>query len=169
MRCSRRCSKDLYARRKPREWFGFGTPRPVLSERVRCAVLLGAMLADLRPFEYQPADARYKPTLDSVLGIFNATKAASIDFKARLEAAEALGQAGDPRLSAGNWVTIEAGEFLMGTQKADPSQPNYDHQAYEDEAPVHSVWVDAFQIGRYPVTMEEFRRFIEDQGYGDRR
>jgi len=74
---------------------------PSLAEQARCAGLLGAMVRDLTPLGYQPADPRYRGLLDAVLGIFDAKKAATIDFQIRLEAAEALGQAGDPRLGPG--------------------------------------------------------------------
>jgi formylglycine-generating enzyme required for sulfatase activity len=33
------------------------------------------------------------------------------------------------------------------------------------EDPVREVHLKAFQIGRYPVTVQEYRRFIEDDGY----
>src|SRR5262249_7581369 len=91
------------------------------------------------------------------------------DFTVRLEAAEALGQAGDPRLAKNNWIPIPAGSFLMGTQK-DPSKPNYDPDAEDEESPVHQVHLAEFQIGRYPVTVEEYRKCGEDVGgYGDER
>jgi formylglycine-generating enzyme required for sulfatase activity len=104
-----------------------------------------------------------------VLGIFEREKARGIDFTVRLEAAEALGQAGDPRLAKNNWIPIPAGSFLMGAQK-DPSKPNYDREAQDYESPVHQVHLDEFHIGRYPVTVEEYRKFVEDvDGYGDER
>ncbi len=138
-----------------------------LAQQAQCAGLLGAVLADLRPLDYRPADPRYQSTLDAVLGIFDVKKAKGIDLHVRLEAAEALGQAGDPRLrpEENNWITVPAGSFLMGAQKQDPKQPNYDPELYEDEGPVHEVRLDAFQIGRFPVTVEEYRRFMEDDGY----
>jgi hypothetical protein len=43
--------------------------KPSLAERARCAGLLGAVLADLRPLKYQPPDARYEKVLHDVLGI----------------------------------------------------------------------------------------------------
>ena len=104
----------------------------------RCAGLLGAMARDLRPFNYQPADPSYQRTMEAVLGIFDADKADSIEFQVRLEAAEALGQAGDPRLRRQNWIMIAAGG---------PAE------------------LKAFEIARYPVTVEEYRRFVEDEGY----
>ncbi|HXM40419.1 MAG TPA: SUMF1/EgtB/PvdO family nonheme iron enzyme [Bryobacteraceae bacterium] len=114
----------------------------VLAEEARCAGLLGAIVRDLRPFNYQPADPRYQRTMDAVLSIFDADKAYTVAFPVRLEAAEALGQAGDPRLRQDNWITIEGG----GPKRVKP-----------------------FQIGRYPVTVEEFGRFVEDEGYQNER
>jgi formylglycine-generating enzyme required for sulfatase activity len=138
-----------------------------LAERARCVGLLGAMVSDLSPFRYCPGDERYKHTLDSVLGIFDANRSASVPFDIALEAAEALGQAGDPRLGKENhnWIAIEAGEFWMGSQREDPSKANYDPDSLANESHVHPVYLDAYQIGRYPVTVAEYRRFLEDEGY----
>jgi formylglycine-generating enzyme required for sulfatase activity len=120
-----------------------------LARQARCAGLLGAMVRDLQPLNYKPADPRYQQVMDAVLGIFDAKQAAAIEFSVRLEAAEALGQAGDPRLhphNPDNWIPIEAGEFRMGEQQV-------------------KVSLGAYRIGRYPVTVEEYRRFVEDDGY----
>jgi hypothetical protein len=116
---------------------------PSLADQARCAGLLGAIVVgDLRPFRYQPADPRYLRTVDAVVGIFHADKAYSIEFDIRLAAAEALGHAGDPRLLLENWVTIDGG----GPNRLKP-----------------------FQIARYPLTVEEYRRFVEDEGYRNQR
>jgi formylglycine-generating enzyme required for sulfatase activity len=144
--------------------------RASLAERARCVGLLGAMVQDLRPLGYEPADARYEEALQSVLGIFDKVKAQQVSFQVRLEAAEALGQAGDPRLQQNNWVTIPTGKFLMGAQKGGPSKPNYDAEAFDDESPAREVYLDAYQIARYPVTVEEYRRFVQDDdGYRSER
>jgi formylglycine-generating enzyme required for sulfatase activity len=68
--------------------------------------------------------------MDAVLGIFDHKKSMTVEFAVRLEAAEALGLAGDPRIGRDNWVLIET-----------------------------------YEIGRYPVTVVEYRRFVEDEGY----
>ncbi|MDA1012864.1 MAG: SUMF1/EgtB/PvdO family nonheme iron enzyme [Planctomycetota bacterium] len=44
---------------------------------------------------------------------------------------------------------------------------NYDQKASEDEGPVHQVKLDAYAIDRYPVTVFEYRRFVEHDGYRD--
>jgi formylglycine-generating enzyme required for sulfatase activity len=137
---------------------------PSLVNLARCAGLLGAILADLRPLKYHCPDPRYQQVLSAALGIFGKSQSKAIDIQTRLEAAEALGQAGDPRLTRDNWVTLPAGRFLMGAQDKSPDRPNYDPEAYSDE-PVREVAVESFQLGRYPVTVAEYNRFIEDGGH----
>jgi formylglycine-generating enzyme required for sulfatase activity len=141
--------------------------RPKLADQARCIGLIGAMLRDLHPLEFQPTHPRYQATLKAVLGIFRPDEAKAIDLQTRLEAAEALGQAGDPRLRSDqtHWLTMPAGSFLMGAQKQDSTKPNYDAQAYDFESPVHEVSLSAYQVSRYPVTVEQFKNFIDAEGY----
>ena len=49
-------------------------------------------------------------------------------------------------------VYVPGGTFMMGAQKTNSSQPNYDPLADDDECPVHSVTVDGFYMGKYEVT-----------------
>lgn len=56
----------------------------------------------------------------------------------------------------GELVLIPAGEFEMGD--------NFD-EGNSDEIPVHSVFLDAYFIGKYKVTNGEFSVFIQQQGY----
>jgi iron(II)-dependent oxidoreductase len=55
----------------------------------------------------------------------------------------------------------------MGAQNKDPSKPNYDPEAFEDESPVHEVDLDAYRIARYPVTVGEYQQFLEHGGYAE--
>ena len=50
-------------------------------------------------------------------------------------------------------VTIPAGSFEMGSESAENSQP------------IHKVTLPEFSLGKYEVTVKEFRRFIEATGY----
>ncbi|MCI5144241.1 MAG: formylglycine-generating enzyme family protein, partial [Candidatus Electrothrix sp. AR3] len=53
-------------------------------------------------------------------------------------------------------VPIHGGTFSMGDIQG---------QGEKDELPVHIVTVDDFSLGRYEVTVGEFRQFVEDTGY----
>jgi len=49
---------------------------------------------------------------------------------------------------------VPAGEFLMGAGDGE-----------HDERPVHRVFVSEFFIGRFPVTVDEYARFVRATGY----
>jgi formylglycine-generating enzyme required for sulfatase activity len=56
----------------------------------------------------------------------------------------------------------------MGAQKSNRKRRNYDEDAYDDESPEHEVELTKdFYIGRYPVTVCHYKRFIEAGGYED--
>jgi formylglycine-generating enzyme required for sulfatase activity len=86
----------------------------------------------------------------------------------RVAAGNALAQHGDPRFRADAWylpdepllgfVEIPAGPFLMGSNKA------HDPGADDDERPQHEVRLPGYFIGRYPVTVAQFRAFVEGGG-----
>jgi formylglycine-generating enzyme required for sulfatase activity len=53
----------------------------------------------------------------------------------------------------------------MGAQKTDPQGHNHDPNSDDDESPVHLVHLDGYRIGRYPVTVDQYRLFVENGGY----
>lgn len=55
---------------------------------------------------------------------------------------------------AGEMVKISGGSFLMGTL-----------EGRTDEKPQHIVTVSSFEIGKYEVTVGQFKKFIEATGY----
>lgn len=55
------------------------------------------------------------------------------------------------------WVS--PGSFLMGSDKA------RDPQAQDRELPQHEATLPGYWIGRYPVTVSQFRAFVEASGY----
>ena len=141
---------------------------PQLAIEARCAALLGGVFHDLRPAGYQPAEPRYDALLHRVMGIFDRERSQTVDVTIRIAAAEALGQVGDPRLefnARDRWVDLPGGSYLQGSQKDDPTQPNYDTNAYDYELPVHRVHLAPFSIGRFPVTVFDYQRFMEHDGY----
>jgi formylglycine-generating enzyme required for sulfatase activity len=128
-----------------------------LSSRAWCVGVMGAMLRDLPG--YSPPIDRGQ-LVNSVMGVFEDE---SLSFSIRLQAAEAIGALGDPRLAdpEANWATIGEGEFWVGAQNKDPTLANYDEGAFSDEGPVHKVSLAAYQIAKYPVTVQDYQRFLK--------
>ena len=136
-------------------WVG---ARPDLAEQARCFGLLGAMLRDLQPLGYTPPDPRYAEVKNAVQGIFEASQAATIPLKTRVEAADALGQAGDPRLRLPRdpdyWVRVEGfeigkypvtvHEYMSFVEDGGPTPDGWDRQLLRPNCPVVRVsWLDA--------------------------
>jgi len=76
----------------------------------------------------------------------------------RFEAGDILGSLGDPRIRSDNMIKVAAGEFIRGSESK---------EAYDREKPVRRIYLDEYKIGKYPVTNEEYRKFVEDGGYQD--
>ena len=140
--------------------------QPSLADRAKCVGLIGALLPDL--VGYTVTDERYGESLRLVMDIFDAEKSKRVPFQDRLAAAEALGQAGDPRLVKQEWVTIPATtHYWIGAQSKDPKGRNYDEEAYDDET-LREVNLASFRIGKYPVTVAQYLMFVEEGTVPDR-
>jgi formylglycine-generating enzyme required for sulfatase activity len=103
---------------------------------------MGRLLEPMDAFEYRPLPEltkRHRRLLDAAMAIFEPEGAAQVPVEARIAAAEALGQGGDPRLARPLANLIEV--------------------------PGLTGW----SLGKYPVTVEEYRAFIEDGGYAQPR
>ena len=140
--------------------------QPTLANRAKCVGLIGALLPDL--VGYSVADPRYDESLQRVMDIFDAERSKSVPFEDRLAAAEALGQAGDPRLKRDEWVEIpETRSYWIGAQKKDPKGRNYDPEAWDDET-LRELNLKPFRIGKYPVTVAQYLTFVEEGDAPDR-
>jgi len=51
-------------------------------------------------------------------------------------------------------IQVEGGSFQMGSENG-----------RDNEKPVHTVTLSTFEMGKYPVTVEQFQAFIQDTGY----
>jgi len=87
--------------------------------------------------------------------------------KERCDAGNALNWVGDPRFDPerfylpkddDGFVEISAGSFMMGSDK------KRDKDANDDEI-LHIVHLSAYAIGKYPVTVAQFRVFVQETGY----
>jgi formylglycine-generating enzyme required for sulfatase activity len=72
------------------------------------------------------------------------------------------------------FVWVPAGSFLMGSSKT-PGEPGYDPDAEDNETPVHQEQLTGFWMSVYPVTNEQYARFMTETGqpappsFSDRR
>ncbi len=78
------------------------------------------------------------------------------DPKIRLKAGEILGVFGDDRYKDFEMVEVLAGEFIRGSDDGGP---------WGREAPSRKIYLDAFLIGKYPVTNREFKEFVDSRVY----
>lgn len=142
-----------------------------LPGRARAVGLVGCILRDILPYGGDPSvGAGYDEALRVTLASFDA--GSDVPERVRVEVGEALGQAGDVRLLDDDQalrVFIRGGTFLMGAQKANKNEPGHDEECEDDETP-HAVSVSDFWIDRYPVTVQQYRRFVEAgaEGYFNR-
>ena len=84
---------------------------PDLVAEARCSGLIGNILRDLEPLDYNVSDARYQDLLDRVMAIFDAKRSQSVPIEERIAAADALGQAGDPRIDFQRDVVLQIKSF----------------------------------------------------------
>jgi formylglycine-generating enzyme required for sulfatase activity len=87
----------------------------------------------------------------------------------RARAGDTLAELGDPRFRNNPWclpdedllgfVEIPAGPFLMG------SDPQKDKYAQKEEQRQHPVELPTYYMARYPVTVAQFRTFVDLEGY----
>jgi formylglycine-generating enzyme required for sulfatase activity len=61
-------------------------------------------------------------------------------------------------IAAIEMVTISAGYFDMGSDSTDP-------YFIHTEWPKHTIYLDGFQIGKYPVTNAQYQTFMDADGY----
>jgi len=96
-----------------------------------------------------------------------------LSARERVEVGDSLGRLGDPRLKEGDsktgpMVEIPGGRFWMGAQKKSEKERNFDQDTGRygiDESPVHEVELSPYQISKYPVTVGQYQRFMEEGGY----
>ncbi|MBE7529618.1 MAG: SUMF1/EgtB/PvdO family nonheme iron enzyme [Ardenticatenaceae bacterium] len=88
------------------------------------------------------------------------------DLRARIDAAEALAELGDPRFARrsgphGDYLTPPLAPISAG------SYPIGDDDGYWHEKPAHTVEIAAFEMGVFPVTNAEYALFKRAGGYED--
>ncbi|MEM7246743.1 MAG: SUMF1/EgtB/PvdO family nonheme iron enzyme [Acidobacteriota bacterium] len=131
-----------------------------VAERAPHAAAAALCLGDLAEWELpESAVAPAQEALADVLPVLEDPNQEA-DLKTRVAVAEGLGRVKDPRLTEDQrWVTVPAGQFWRG------AAPD-DSEAYGDESPAGWVEISEFRIQRWAVTVDEYRRFVEEgDGY----
>jgi len=93
-----------------------------------------------------------------------------VHLRARIAAGHVLGRLGDPRSVVRErdgvryieppLARVPGGTYAIGSTRRD-------RQAYAGERPRHRVQLAEFRIGKYPVTVGEYRCFVEAGGYNE--
>lgn len=86
----------------------------------------------------------------------------------RARTGNVLGKLGDPRFRPEAWslpddpsmgfVVVREGPFLMG------SDPLLDEDVFENELPHHKVVLPRFYVAKFPVTVAQFKAYVEASG-----
>ncbi len=134
--------------------------------------LWGALLAGQVLVEsgiYGQPSAKNKVNLERVkTWLLHILKGDDLPALERVNAGNALAVLGDPRFDKDYWylpddgmlgfVKIPEGSFYMGSDKGK------DPEANGDEQPQHEVYLSEYWMGRYPVTVGQYRAFLTDTG-----
>jgi formylglycine-generating enzyme required for sulfatase activity len=106
-------------------------------------------------------------TENSCREVFQSTMVSRAPAAVRCRFGSTLGRISDPRFHDEHawclpknpplgFIEIPAGPFTMGCDKA------RDSDAHDDETPQHEVTLPTYYFARWPVTVAQFRAFIED-------
>jgi len=97
----------------------------------------------------------------------------------RASAGDTLARLGDPRFDDKHWYLpgeplfgfkyIPAGGFVMGTKPGDVAglvkKYGGDKEWFERETPQHTVYLPAYWMAKFPVTVAQFKAFVDDKKY----
>jgi formylglycine-generating enzyme required for sulfatase activity len=137
-----------------------------LGTRAARVSLGGRILHELGLSGYRLSRApRWADAVRSVRELFD--NPGDVPLVVRYGAAVAYGIMGDDRLAhpEGTWAPIPGGRFWMGAQAAAPRSRNYDPDAAPWESPVSRVELPSFAIRKFPITVSEYRAFVDAGGY----
>jgi len=141
----------------------------------RIAALVGRALQDLHLVEAAGEQSRCVPLVERARRwLVRLVEEGQLDWRERAEAGDVLGWLGDPRFDTDlclpryyrgaaepflGFVEIPAGPFVMGSQKGDKGVSENEFGNESPQIP-YTYW-----IARYPVTVAQFRAFVDDGGY----
>jgi formylglycine-generating enzyme required for sulfatase activity len=131
------------------------------------ALLAGQALAESA--NLSQVDEEDEPKLERVRKWqLHLLRSESFPARERAAAGKSLAVLGDRRFDASRWylpaepflgfVEVPGGPFLMGSdERSDP-------EAFKDEKSQHEVRLKTYWLARYPVTVAQYRSFVEEVG-----
>jgi len=132
----------------------------------RCAAAVEVQLPESLVSELQQA-------------LISRIEAPQTDLRARIAAANSLGELGDPRFERctgpyGPYLRppvtlIPGGAYPMGSEELPDVEDAFVVSWGAFEKPAHTIELAAFEMGIFPVTNAEYRLFMEGGGYDDER
>lgn len=148
--------------------FGFkkGKYVPVLIDAVEIPIIFGSVqAANLIDWHGDENDFQYRQLLDAIKDMLVCGKSTEQASQSDANAAKASERGGQRTVRTdqaviyaprGGYelVRIPGSEFLMGS-------PDSEKDRRDDEGPQHTVRIADFYMGRYPVTNEQYGRFID--------
>ncbi len=100
--------------------------------------------------------AKLKPEADSELWIVLKSAREQKELNLKTAATWATCELG--RYAELGLVKIPEGEFLMGSS-------GEDKEARDNERPQHTLYLPSYYIAKHPVTVDEYRAFVQESGY----
>lgn len=138
-----------------------GQEPKTFADEVRCVALLSAMLHDLKPAGFVLDEDWYRDLVASMGRLFTEGGADEVDIRDRAAAGDALPVELHPLLRTPDqdeyWVKIPGGRFRTGDNEIAKRDRNW-------PAPESMQTVAEFEIGRLPVTVQEYAKFVEESG-----
>ena len=142
----------------------------ITAEQQRLAALTGTALLELRVPERASESGKARLVQNrTTRWLVNILQTGRLPAQERAEGGNTLARLGDPRFRPDafylpdepllGFIHIPAGRFIMGSDK------KIDPQAYDSEAPQHEVDLGEYYIARYPVTVAQFKAFVDQSGY----
>lgn len=129
--------------------------------------LLGKIIEESFPnISFLDECNEWKKLKEKLKILFN-SPLSNIGINDKYNAAVALGLSGDDRLNnfSHTFTKIKGGKLYIGAQRDFPWGRNYDFYATEFESPVKEIRINEFYIRKFPITVQEYEKFILNDGY----
>lgn len=138
-----------------------------IQTKARRVALGGIILRDLSLMGYKPDHVqKWTQILNDITMLFG-KEGENVPLETRYDALVAYGLGGDIRLRnfEETWIKVLKGSFCIGAQSKDSQKRNYDPFSAPWERPVKSIKLAGYEIRKYPITVEEYKDFVDDDCY----